>query len=156
MPTSGEKSVEGVIAASDVLAGTSLRGLGLLTLGGLRGVLVREGHGQLEESARPDSLLLAGDTTLPHLQIEDTLRGTRRFREEAEWVILAPLLSVTCQVSDREIERGNGTGGDRDRTSPPGADSGRATSWQYEGFDRRSGPRGSGCRWKYYATLRDT
>jgi len=81
----------------------------LLTLGGLRGVLVRESHSQLEESASPDSLLLAGDTTLPHLQIEDTLRGTRRFREEAEWVVLAPLLSVTCQVSMWEVQRGGAT-----------------------------------------------
>jgi hypothetical protein len=53
---------------------------------------VGKGNRQLEEAALPDGLLLAGNSALPNLQVEDTegiLLGTR---VEAEGVVFTPLL----------------------------------------------------------------
>ena len=60
---------------------------------------VRKSHSQLEETAGPDRLVLAGNTAFPDLEVKHALCSPGRFCEEAEWVVLAPLLSVTCGVS---------------------------------------------------------
>lgn len=67
---------------------------------------VREGHGKLEETAGPDSLVLAGNTAFPNLEVEHTLGSPSRLREEAEWVVLTPLLPVITQVNRWAEKRG--------------------------------------------------
>ena len=59
--------------------------LGLLT--------VRECHHELELPILPNSLLLSGNTTLPHLEIKHTLGVSLRLRIKAKGMILTPLLS---------------------------------------------------------------
>jgi hypothetical protein len=68
---------------------------------------IGESHSQLEETTSPDRLVLAGNTTLPDFEVEHTLRSPCRFCEEAEWVVLAPLLSVIRQSVSGSDTQGN-------------------------------------------------
>ncbi len=53
---------------------------------------IREQHIELEQTPFPQSLVLAWYPTFPLLQIQDALRRTGGFGEEAERVVTAPLL----------------------------------------------------------------
>lgn len=64
------------------------------TLGRLGRVLVRELDLELEEATLPQSLFLARDGALPLLKIETALGVLCGLCDEAEGVILAPLLSL--------------------------------------------------------------
>ena len=55
---------------------------------------IRERDCHLEHATLPDRLLLARYATLPLLQVEDALSVARRLCEEAERVVLAPLLAA--------------------------------------------------------------
>lgn len=69
----------------------------LRTFRRLRGILVRKRDFKLEETSLPQRLVLARHSTLPLLQIEDSLLGADRFGEEAEGVIFAPLFPARLQ-----------------------------------------------------------
>ena len=60
--------------------------ISLLTIG--------KDNAQLEQTALPQSLFLAGNATLPNLQIKDSLSIPLRFRVEAKWMITSPLFSL--------------------------------------------------------------
>lgn len=55
---------------------------------------VRELHSQFELATFPNGLLLAWNTTLPVLEIQDAVAVARRSRVEPKWVIAPPELSV--------------------------------------------------------------
>ena len=61
-------------------------------------ITIRECHGELEEAATPDCLVLARNAALPDFQIQNTLSTPLRLGEEAERMVLAPLLArtMTC------------------------------------------------------------
>lgn len=59
------------------------------------GHTIRESHGHLEKTAFPDRLLLAGNATLPCLEIEDALGILDRSGPKAEGMILSPMLPVS-------------------------------------------------------------
>lgn len=59
---------------------------------------IGKGDGHLEQTAFPYRLVLARDTTLPVLQVQDILLCPRRLRIEAKGMIAAPLLPNRCQL----------------------------------------------------------
>lgn len=69
------------------------RDLLMLCIGAM--LTVRKLHGQLELATLPDRLLLARNTALPVLEIEDTLRITSRPRIEPKRVISTPELAAS-------------------------------------------------------------
>jgi len=70
---------------------------------------IGERHGQLEETARPDRVFLAGDATLPDLEVEYALGIPLRFGIEAKGVVLAPLFARETTKSQR-CTKGGSTG----------------------------------------------
>lgn len=64
------------------------------TLWGLGRVLIRELNLELEQAIGPESLLFARNRAFPLLEIKTTLRVLCGLCDEAEGVILAPLLSL--------------------------------------------------------------
>lgn len=79
-------------------------------LGWLRGILIRESHGEFEQAALPDRFLLAGNSALPVLEVEDAFLGSRGLRIEREGMITTPLLaflleSVLAQSHGEGVER---------------------------------------------------
>lgn len=63
----------------------------------LDGLTIWKDHAQLEEPALPKSLLFPRYATLPHFEIENTLRITLRFCVETERVIASPLLAFLIE-----------------------------------------------------------
>lgn len=59
---------------------------------------IRESNGQLEESARPNSVLFARDSAFPIFDIEYTFFGTLRFGIEPERMVSSPLLPIEVSV----------------------------------------------------------
>ena len=53
---------------------------------------VGESHGELEEAALPDRLLLSGDAAFPDLKVQHALGILLRLSIETKRVILPPLL----------------------------------------------------------------
>ena len=82
------------------------------TLWGLGRVLVGELDLQLEETALPQSLFLAGDRALPLLKIEAALRVLCRLCDEAKGMILAPLFSLFRETVLTERHCGKSGGSD--------------------------------------------
>lgn len=80
-------------------------------------------HGQLELTTLPDGLVLAGNTALPVLEVEDTLRVASWSRVKPERVVSAPELAVGL-VSKMACGAGRLRGR---RTAPPEGGSGRET-----------------------------
>lgn len=65
-----------------------------LTLRRLGRVLLRENQRQLVKTALPESLFLAGNTTLPFLEVEYAIGSALGLGKESERMIFAPELSV--------------------------------------------------------------
>ena len=67
---------------------------------------IRKCHHQLEQAALPDGLLLAGDATLPRLEIQHALRVLLWPGVEAERVVLPPLLPGAHRVKLARLLQG--------------------------------------------------
>ena len=80
----------------------------VLTLGWLGRVFLREDQSELEESALPDGLVAAWNAHLPSLEVDDAIRASDRFGEEAERVVLAPLLALFGETSSADSRHGGG------------------------------------------------
>lgn len=82
-----------------------------------------EDDAELEETPLPEGLVLAWDSALPDLEVEDALGVALWLGVESKWVVTAPLLSEvivslgSCQVVTKTVYRR--------LTSPPGGGSGK-------------------------------
>lgn len=54
---------------------------------------VRERDFEFEEAALPNGLVLAWDGAFPAFEVEGSLRGFERSRDEAEGMVFAPLFA---------------------------------------------------------------
>jgi hypothetical protein len=63
----------------------------------VQGLTIREGNVQLEQTALPERLFLAGYATIPNLQIEDSLSVALRFCIKSKRMITSPLFALLLE-----------------------------------------------------------